>query len=32
LRHEILSIFIETFSHINQPCPEWTNFLRKSST
>jgi len=25
-------MFIAIFSHINQPCPKWANFLRKSGT
>jgi len=25
-------MFIAIFSHINQPCPKWSNFLRKSGT
>jgi len=28
----IFAIFIAIFSHINQPCQKWANFLRKSST
>jgi len=26
------SFFIAIFSHINQPCSKWANFLRKSGT
>jgi len=32
LRHEILSIFIAIFGHINQPCPIFANILRQSGT